>query len=63
MTDKEGLIWLEQRLNDKTSNFRNTKLYKLLKLKLSKEGYWRNLPKGNAKKGYLAMKSKLEAMQ
>ena len=36
---------------------RRTKLFQILKRELTKQGYWRNLPRGDAKKGYFIAKS------
>jgi len=37
---------------------RQQKLYKILKEELSKKGYWKKLPRGDAKKAGLASKEK-----
>ena len=63
INDKEGLKWLNNRLDGLKPTFRNTKLYKLLKNKLSLAGYWRNLPRGDAKKGYQMGFGKAKGMQ
>lgn len=56
ITDKEGMEWLRGRLERvDVATFKNTELYRLLKKRLSKIGYWKRLPRGNPKKGYQAM--------
>jgi hypothetical protein len=46
---------LRQKLQKLT---RQQKLYKILKEELSKKGYWKKLPRGDAKKAGLASKEK-----
>lgn len=58
MTDIEGYKWLEAKLEEaKNGNFGRSKLFELLKRKLSELGYWKNKPRGNPRKGYERMKN------
>ena len=50
--NRELLKQLEIELSNITPDFRHTKLYKLLKDKLSYLGYWKQAPRGNPKKGF-----------
>ena len=47
---------LEIELSKTTQDFRHTKLYKILKTKLTELGYWRNRPRGNPAAGFKKMK-------
>ena len=53
ISDIDGLNWLRAKFEMQENSFRNSDLYKLLKKELSKREYWRNKPRGDAKKGYL----------
>ena len=55
ITDKEGLNWPKTRFMGVNGSFRNTQLYKVLKVELQMLGYWRNLARGNPAKGLKAM--------
>ena len=48
--------YIDDLRSDLSSLKRDSKLYKLLKQELSMQGYWHNKPRGDAAKGYRAMK-------
>ena len=48
--------YIDDLRRDLSSLKRDSKLYKLLKEELSVQGYWHNKPRGDAAKGYRAMK-------
>ena len=49
---------LEQLSKELGQMKRHQALYKVLKVGLTKQGYWRQKPRGNPAKGYRAMKSR-----
>ena len=49
---KEVLNELRRELMKPDVAFRQTELYKLLKVELSVKGYWKNKPRGNPRKGF-----------
>ena len=52
---------LENELSNIKPSFRHSRLYKLLKTKLTELGYWRVKGRGNPKAGYKAMIDKLNS--
>ena len=52
MRKREHLIWLKTELSNTTPYFRRTELYQILKVELSKLGYWKQQGRGNPAKGF-----------
>ena len=55
MLNNDMLKQLEYELSNVKPSFRHSKLYKLLKVKLTDLGYWKAKERGNPSKGFKAM--------
>lgn len=62
MVSQNNSLNLEELAEAIRSMTRRQALYKVLRDELSKKGYWKNLPRGNPKKGYKGMEKSLSRL-